>query len=61
MNIHNSKNIALIGIKYPAADLLLNVSGEKSSGIALTGINGKNAKKEVEVSFGAKENAVKIN
>ena len=61
MNIHNSKNITLSGIKYPAAELLLNVSGEKSGGIAITGTNGKKAKKEVELSYGAKENAVKIN
>ena len=61
MNIHNSRNIVLNKIGYSSADLLLNVSGEKSSGIAVTATDASNAKKGVELSFGAKEDAVKMN
>ena len=60
MNIHNSKNITLNKISYANADLLLNVSGEKSSGIAVTSTDVSKAKKSVEVSYGAKQNAVKL-
>jgi polygalacturonase len=61
MNIHNSRNITLNAISYANADLLLNVSGEKSSGIAITSTDMSKAKKSLEVSYGAKESAVKIN
>jgi polygalacturonase len=61
MNIHNSKNITLNKIGYPGADVLLNVSGEKSSGIAVTSTDISKAKKGLEVSYGAKESAVKMN
>lgn len=61
MNIHNSRNITLNKISYAHADLLLNVSGEKSSGIAVTSTDVSKAKKGLEVSYGAKESAVKIN
>lgn len=61
MNIHNSRNITLNKISYANADLLLNVSGEKSSGIAVTSTDISKAKKSVEVSYGAKETAVKLN
>jgi len=61
MNIHNSKNITLNKIGYSNADLLLNVTGEKSSGIAITSTDVKKAKKTVEVNYGAKETAVKMN
>jgi polygalacturonase len=61
MNIHNSRNIMLNKISYANADLLLNVTGEKSSGIAVTSTDVSKAKKGVEVSYGAKESAVKMN
>jgi polygalacturonase len=61
MNIHNSKNITLNKIGYSNADLLLNVTGEKSSGIAVTSTDVKKAKKSFEVNYGAKETAVKMN
>lgn len=61
MNIHNSKNITLNKINYANADVLLNVSGEKSNDIVLKGTDMSKAKKKIEYSFGAKENAVKCN
>ena len=61
MNIHNSANITLDNIKYnDNADLLLNVSGEKSKGIKLNGTNAKKAKKTFEVNYGAVAEAVKM-
>jgi polygalacturonase len=61
MNIHNSQNIRLNRIGYGEASLLLNVSGEKSRGIGLSGTDAAKAKKEVEFTYGATQNAVKIN
>jgi polygalacturonase len=61
MNIHNSRNITLNKITYASADLLLNVTGEKSSGIAVMATDASKAKKGVELNYGAKENAVKWN
>ena len=60
MNIHNSQNITLSNIRYDSADLLLNVTGEKSSAIAVSATDTSKAKKGVAVSFGAKEGAVKV-
>lgn len=60
LNIHNSKNITLDKITYNNADLLLNVSGEKSTGIVVINTDASKAKKTVEVSYGAKEDAVKM-
>ncbi len=60
MNIHNSRDITLDKIGYNDAEVLLNVIGDKSSGIAINGTDVKNAKKGVEFGFGAKEEAVKI-
>jgi len=61
MNIHNSTDITLDNIRYNNnAELLLNVSGEKSKGIKLTATDVKRAKKSVETTFGASEGAVKI-
>jgi hypothetical protein len=39
---------------------LLNVTGEKSKGITVNSTNVSKAKKGVEVSYGAKEDAVKM-
>lgn len=61
MNIHNSQNITLNNITYNSAEVLLNVSGEKSKSISLIGTDRSKAKKDVELSFGAKEGAVKLN
>ncbi len=60
LNIHNSKNITLDKISYNNAELLLNVTGEKSTGITITNTDTKKAKKSVEVNYGAKEEAVKV-
>jgi polygalacturonase len=61
LNIHNSQNITLSNVKYSTAEVLLNVTGEKSKGIILNGTNLKNAKKSVEYNYGATEAAVKVN
>jgi polygalacturonase len=60
MNIHNSQNIALTNVGYRDAEVLLNVTGEKSKEIALSGTDVKKAKKGVEFGYGATEKAVKI-
>jgi polygalacturonase len=61
MNIHNSANITLENIRYnDNADLLLNVSGEKSKGIKINGTDVKKAKKSVELNYGAVSDAVTI-
>jgi polygalacturonase len=60
LNIHNSKNITLDKISYNNAELLLNVSGEKSIGIVVVNTDRSKAKKAVEVNYGAKEDAVKM-
>ena len=61
MNIHNSADITLDNIRYnDNADLLLNVSGEKSKGIRLNGTDVKKAKKSIELNYGAVADAVKI-
>ncbi|HET9277601.1 MAG TPA: glycoside hydrolase family 28 protein, partial [Flavitalea sp.] len=59
LNIHNSKNITLDRIGYKAgSDLLLNVSGEKSSKIQLINTDASKAKKKLETSYGADDKAV---
>jgi polygalacturonase len=61
LNIHNSRNITLNKIIYVNADLLLNVTGEKSSGIGVTATDASKARKRIQVSYGANENAVRWN
>ena len=61
MNIHNSNKILLSKIGYAQADVLLNVTGEKSREILLSGTPSANAKKAVELNFGAPADAVKTN
>jgi polygalacturonase len=61
MNIHNSRQITLNKITYDQADLLLNVSGEKSSGILVQATDASKAKKGLEISYGATAAAVKMN
>jgi len=59
LNIHNSKNITLDKISYKdGADLLLNVTGEKSSIIKLLNTDASKARKKFETSYGADEKAV---
>lgn len=58
MNIHNSQHITLNKIMYDNADLLLNVSGEKSKGLKLLNTDVRKAKKDVEFSYGATDKAL---
>jgi polygalacturonase len=60
MNIHNSKNITLDKIIYNNAELLLNVTGEKSTGIILSNTDASKTKKVYEANFGATETSVKV-
>lgn len=59
--VHNSKNITLDGIKYNRAELLLNVSGEKSSNIKLSNTDASHAKEKIKFEFGASEKALTAN
>jgi polygalacturonase len=61
MNIHNSQKILLNRIVYQPADVLLNVTGEKSTDIVVSATDASKAKKTVELNYGAKEGAVKVN
>lgn len=57
LNIHNSKNIMLDKIGYKdVAELLLNISGEKSEKISLKNTDASKAIKKVTFEYGAKEN-----
>ena len=59
LNIHNSKNIMFDRIGYKdGSDLLLLVTGEKSSKIMLINTDSSKAKKKLETSYGADEKAV---
>jgi len=50
MEVQNSHNIALDGIRYAkGADLLLRVTGNRSKDIRLTNTNTKLAKKDVQL------------
>src|SRR5215213_1810582 len=61
MNIHNSQDIQLVNIRYnESAELLLNVSGDKTKGIQLNGTDIKKAKKGIDFSYGAAQTAVKM-
>jgi len=60
MNIHNSQGIALTNVRYSDAEVLLNVTGEKSKEIVVNGTDTKKAKKGVEFGYGATEKAVKV-
>lgn len=62
LRVHNSNNITFSTLKYnDNADLLLNVTGEKASGIVLQNTDTKKAKKALEFDAGAKESAVRLN
>jgi polygalacturonase len=60
MNIHNSRDITLQKIGFNAAEVLLNVTGEKSGSIKLNDTDTKKARKGVAFGYGAKEEAVKM-
>jgi DNA sulfur modification protein DndE len=50
MEVQNSHNIALDGIRYTnGADLLLRVTGDRSKDIRLTNTNTKLAKKDIQL------------
>ncbi|RYF92360.1 MAG: glycoside hydrolase family 28 protein, partial [Chitinophagaceae bacterium] len=59
LNIHNSQNINLRGVSYaPSVPVYLNVSGEKSAGIKIEGLDKKSATGPIQYTFGATEKAV---
>jgi polygalacturonase len=59
MNIHNSQNIALNKIGYKeGAELLLNITGEKTKGLVLKETDTSKAKRKVEFGFGAGEDVL---
>jgi hypothetical protein len=61
LNIHNSNNIVVDNIDYKAgANLLLNVSGEKSKGIIVSKTDTGKAAKKLTATYGASEAAVEM-
>ncbi|RYY87955.1 MAG: glycoside hydrolase family 28 protein [Chitinophagaceae bacterium] len=61
LNIHNSQNITLNKIQYEKAELLLNVTGEKSERITVRDTDKTGATKGLELSYGARQGAVTWN
>ncbi|RYY40134.1 MAG: glycoside hydrolase family 28 protein [Chitinophagaceae bacterium] len=61
LNIHNSQNVTLNKIRYEKAELLLNVTGEKSDRIMVRGTDKTPATKSLELSYGARAGAVTWN
>jgi len=62
LNIHNSNGIVLDKITYnPNAELMLNISGEKSRGIKINGTDATKAKKGIEFTYGATDAAISKN
>lgn len=62
MNIHNSKDIVLNKIGYTNnAELLLNITGEKTKGLVLKETDASKAKKKVEFGYGAGESSLVSN
>ena len=61
INILNSNNITFDKLLFnDAAELLVNVKGERSSLIKLKNSDSSKAKNKVKAELGAKENAVVI-
>jgi polygalacturonase len=61
INIHNSKDIILEKIGYKNnAELLMNVTGEKTKGLVLKNTDASKAKKKVEFGFGAGEESLSL-
>ncbi len=61
VNLDNSRNITIAGVKYPAGvEKFLDVEGEKSAAIRLTGVDLLLAKKGIEVGKDVSANAVEM-
>ncbi len=59
--IHNSHNISLDKLTYPAdSKLLFAVSGEKSRNIVVTKTDASKAKNKVEFNYGANDQALQL-
>jgi polygalacturonase len=58
MYVHNSRNIILDKIQYNQAELLLNISGDKSGNIKLDNTDASRAKEKLKFEFGATEKAI---
>ncbi len=58
LKVHNSKNISFDKMQYNQADLLLSISGEKSSNIKLRNTDASKAKEKIKFEFGATEKAL---
>ena len=60
-SIHNSQNLSLDQLTYPAdSKLLFNVTGEKSRNIMVTKTDASKAKNKVEFNYGANNNALQL-
>lgn len=58
LKVHNSKNIHFDLIQFNQAELLLSISGEKSSNIKLKNTDASKAKEKIRFEFGASEKAL---
>jgi polygalacturonase len=61
MYVHNSRNIILDKIQYDQAELLLNISGDKSGNIKLNNTDASKAKEKLKFEYGATEKAISKN
>lgn len=61
MYVHNSRNITLDKIQYNQAELLLNISGDKSGNIKLNNTDASRAKEKLKFEYGATEKAISKN
>ena len=60
INIHNSQTINLTGIDFEKAAVLMNVTGQKSSGIVLKATDQNKAQKNITTGYGATETAITV-
>jgi len=61
LRVHNSRNITFDAIDYnAAAEVLLNVSGEKSKGIVVSKTDTGKAVKKMTATYGANESTVQM-
>jgi hypothetical protein len=58
--VDNSSDIKLDGIKYPSADLLFSVTGERSGQITVTNTDVAKAKDKAEFKAGANAKTITI-
>jgi hypothetical protein len=56
----NSDSVVFDKVQYKAADLLLQVEGDRSGTVKVLNTDASKAKKKLEVGFGAKEENIKI-